>query len=78
MGEVGHYFVENIDEYSLNEEMEDFFDFFEFGSYIAEEKGGKFISGGFVYYDGDGQLEELLEGLEPENNEMNMGGIESC
>lgn len=78
MGEVGHYFVDNIDEYSLNEEMEDFFDFFEFGNYMAEEKEGKFISNGFVYYDGDGQLEELLGRLESEDNEMNMGGMQPC
>ena len=46
--------------------------------YIADEKAGKFISGGFIYYDGPGQLEDLLESLDSEGEKMNMGGIHSC
>lgn len=73
--DVGQFLVDNMSCYSMNVEMEEFFDFTAFGEHIAEENGGKFVAGGFVYYDGDGELEELLEGLESEDEGMNMGGM---
>lgn len=76
--EVGHYFVENDDDYGIHPDMEEFFDFSGFGEFIADEKAGKFISGGFIYYDGPGQLEDLLESLDSEGEKMNMGEIHSC
>ncbi len=73
--DVGHYLVDNISEYRLNLEMEDYFDFSGFGEHIAEEHDGQFVDGGFVYYDSYDSLDELLDGLESEDEGMNMGGM---
>ncbi|MBR7033710.1 MAG: antirestriction protein ArdA [Clostridia bacterium] len=73
--EVGHYLVDNISEYRLNLEMEDYFDFSGFGEHIAEEHDGQFVDGGFVYYDSYDSLDELLDGLEPEDEGIDMGGM---
>ena len=73
--DVGHYLVDNISEYRLNLEMEDYFDFSGFGEHIAEEHDGQFVEGGFIYYDSYDSLDELLDGLEPEDEGINMGGM---
>lgn len=73
--DVGHFLVDNISEYRLNLEMEDYFDFSGFGEHIAEEHNGQFVDGGFIYYDSYESLDELLDGLDPEDEGMNMGGI---
>ena len=57
------------------EAMEDYFDFSGFGEHIAEEHDGQFVDGGFIYYDSYESLDELLDGLDPEDEGMNMGGI---
>ena len=73
--DVGHYLVDNICEYRINIEMEDYFDFSGFGEHIAEEHDGQFVDGGFIYYDSYESLDELLERLEPEDEGINMGGM---
>lgn len=73
--DIGHYLVDNVDEYVMNIELEDFFDFAAFGEHIAEEHEGEFVEGGFVYYDGEGYLYEFLERMEPEEEGISMGGM---
>ncbi len=55
--------------------MEDYFDFSGFGEHIAEEHDGQFVDGGFIYYDSYDSLDEFLDGLNPEDEGMNMGGM---
>ena len=59
----------------MNIEMEEYFDFYGFGEYFAEEHDGQFVSGGFVYFDSDKTLDEFLEELESEDEGMDMGGM---
>jgi len=73
--DVGQHFVYDKPEYSLHADMEDFFDFKGFGEHIALERHGRFVSGGFVYYDGNGHIDDVLYDLEPENQGMTMGGM---
>lgn len=73
--DIGHFLVDNVDEYGMNIEMEEYFDFSGFGEYFAEEHDGQFVSGGFVYFDSDRTLDEFLEELESEDEGMDMGGI---
>ena len=73
--EVGHYFLNNSDDYELSEELEDFFDFHEFGEYIAEERSGQFVSGGFIYYNGNYDMSEILDQLNTADSTMRMGGL---
>lgn len=73
--DIGHYLVDNVDEYVMNIELEDFFDFAAFGEHIAEEHEGEFVEGGFVYYDDEGYLYEFLERMEPEEEGISMGGM---
>ena len=69
--DVGRYIVDNNDCYALHPELEDYFDFNGFGEHIAEEYGGKFIDGNFIYNDTDTDLSEILYQDEP----MTMGDI---
>ena len=69
--DVGRYIVDNNDCYALHPELEDYFDFNGFGEHIAEEYGGKFVGGNFIYNDTDTSLLDILYQDEP----MTMGGI---
>ena len=73
--DIGHFLVDNVDEYGMNIEMEEYFDFSGFGEYFAEEHDGQFVNGGFVYFDSDRSLDEFLEELESEDEGMDMGGM---
>lgn len=67
--------MDNVDEYGMNIEMEDYFDFSGFGEHFAEKHDGQFVNGGFVYFDSDRTLDEFLEELESEDEGMDMGGM---
>ena len=73
--DIGHFLVDNVDEYGLTIEMEEYFDFSGFGEYFAEEHDGQFVGGGFIYFDSDRTLDEFLEELESEGESMDMGGM---
>ena len=73
--DIGHFLVDNVDEYGMNIEMEEYFDFSGFGEYFAEEHDGQFVGGGFVYFDSDRTLDEFLEELESEGESIDMGGM---
>ena len=73
--DIGHFLVNNVDEYRMNIEMEEYFDFSGFGEYFAEEHDGQFVGGGFIYFDSDRTLDEFLEELESEGESMDMGGM---
>ena len=70
--DVGRYIVDNNDCYALHPELEDYFDFNGFGEHIAEEYGGKFIDGNFIYNDTFTSLSEILYQDKP----MTMGGMQ--
>lgn len=74
---VGRYFIDTdcYEEYEISDELQDFFDFAEFGEYIAEEKSGQFVTGGFIYYDGCDDISVILDQLDGEDNSMTMGGM---
>lgn len=69
--DVGRFYAENEQEYSLNPEMEDFFDFDGFGAYMAEERGGEFLSSGFVCMQDGAELSEILD----DDETMTMAGM---
>ena len=69
--DVGRYIGDNNNCYALHPELEDYFDFNGFGEHIAEEYGGKFVGGNFIYNDTDTSLLDILYQDEP----MTMGGM---
>ena len=73
--DVAHFLVDNADEYGMNIEMEEYFDFSGFGEYFAEEHNGQFLGGGFVYLDSDRTIDEFLKELESEDSCIDMGGM---
>ena len=73
--DIGHFLVDNVDEYRMNIEMEEYFDFSGFGEYFAEEHDGQFVSGGFIYFGSDRTWDEFLDELESEDEGMDMGGM---
>lgn len=74
---VGRFFVESdyYDEYEISDELCDFFDYAGFGAHMAEEKGGQFVSGGFIFCDVEDGLDSIMDKLEDENSSMTMGGM---
>lgn len=73
--EVGKQFVDHCDDYKLHDDMYDFFDFYEFGRFIAKEYDGQFTSQGFIYYSGYDTMDVIMNDLEDEGCPMTMGGI---
>ncbi len=73
--ELAHYLVDNLSDYNMSPEMEDFFDFSAFGEQFVEERGGQFVNGGFLYCSEYESIEELLVDVEAENEGMTMGGM---
>lgn len=69
--DVGRYIGDNNNCYALHPELEDYFDFNGFGEHIAEEYGGKFVGGNFIYNDTDTSLLDILYPDKP----MTMGEI---
>ena len=69
--EVGRYIGDNNNCYALHPELEDHFDFNGFGEHIAEEYGGKFVGGNFIYNDTDTSLLDILYPDKP----ITMGGM---
>lgn len=69
--DVGRYIGDNNNCYALHPELEDYFDFNGFGEHIAEEYGGKFVGGNFIYNDTDTSLLDILYQDKP----MTMGEI---
>ena len=73
--DIGCFFVENESEYHLDTEMREYFDYAAFGKYLVDRHDGHFVDGGFIYSDSDRSLDEILEGLESEDEGMDMGGM---
>ena len=68
---VGHFFIDNYSEYSLNPDLEDYFDFDAFGRHMREEQGGEFVSDGFVCMEQECDIDDILD----EDDSMTMGGM---
>ena len=73
--EVGKQFVDHCDDYKLHDDMYDFFDFYEFGRFIAKEYDGQFTSHGFICYSGYDTMDTITNDLEDEGGSMTMGGM---
>lgn len=73
---IGRFFVDTdcYEEYEISDDLQGFFNFAEFGEYIAEEKEGEFVPDGFMFYDGVGGMDDLRSQLESEES-MTMGGM---
>ena len=76
MEEVGRCFLENNSDYSLHNDLQDYFDYDGFGSHVAERYDGKFVDSGFVCMDEDCSLEKVLRGTE--NQAVSYGGMSLC
>lgn len=74
---IGRYFVDNdyYDEFEISDELCDSFDFAGFGAYMAGVRNGEFVSGGFVFYDGEDGFDSFMDKLEDESSSMTMGGM---
>lgn len=68
---VGRYMTESYDEYRVNSEIENFFNFEKFGEYIADKNQGKFVSGGFIFNTSNRTLNQILY----ENSNIALGGM---
>lgn len=74
--EVGHFFIERTGEFFLSPELLPFLDFARLGEALIQEKEGKFVPSGFVYYSGYWEAEDVLGQLEEERGgEIRLGGM---
>ncbi len=73
---VGRFFVDSdcYEEYEISDDLQDFFDFAGFGEHIADEMDGEFVPEGFIFYDGNGKIDDLRNQLESEES-LTMGGM---
>lgn len=73
--EIGMHFIDHNAEYDLHPDLYEYFDFNEFGEHMAEELSGQFTSLGFIYYNGEESMEDVLNETNGENSSMTMGGM---
>ncbi len=74
--DIGHYFIDNCDDYHISIELEEYFDFSAFGEAIQEEHEGRYIGENFVYYNGSASLSQITDLFEQKNEpEIEMGGM---
>jgi hypothetical protein len=74
--DLGRWWIDNHDELQLSIELEDYFDYNQFGSDIHEEYSGTFLAdenNSYVYIKYGRSLEDILE--QDENEGLNMGGM---
>lgn len=71
---LGRWWIENHDELQLSMELEDYFDYDQYGEKIHWEYSGEFLAdGGYVFMKDRYSLEDILDTEEDES--MTMGGI---
>ena len=58
--EVAEYFLDNIYECALPEELESYLDMCDFGSYLIKQHDGRFVVGGFVCMESGCSLEQIM------------------
>ena len=74
--DLGRWWIDNHDELELSIELEDYFDYDQFGSDIHEEYSGTFLSdenSGYVYIKDGQRLQDILDRDEDEG--LSMGGM---
>lgn len=71
---LGRWWIENHDELQLSMELEDYFDYDQYGEEIHREHSGEFLAdGGYVFMEYGHRLEDILDTDEDES--MTMGGM---
>ncbi len=74
--DIGKYFVENDEDYSVSAELEDFIKYDELGEHLREEMDGKFGEHGYVSMNNQvDTLEQILEEYSGQIRGVTMGGI---
>ena len=74
--DLGRWWIDNHDELQLSIELEDYFDYDQFGSDIHEEYSGTFLAdenSGYVYIKYGRSLQDILDRDEDEG--LSMGGM---
>lgn len=72
---VGHFLIQQGEEWEADPALEPFLDLERFGVYVSEERHGRFVSGGFVYYSGPEDVEEVLGWLKRGDGPIMSGGM---
>lgn len=74
--DIGKYFVENDEDYSVGPELEDFIKYDELGEHLREEMEGKFSEHGYVSMNNQvDTLDHILEEYSGQIRAVTMGGI---
>lgn len=74
--EVGRYFVDNDEDYSVSAELEDFIKYDELGEHLREEMEGMFNEHGYVSMNNACEtVEEIIETYSSKIQNTGMGGI---
>lgn len=72
--DLGRWWIENHDELQLSIELEDYFDYDQYGEEIHQEHSGEFLAdSGYVFMEYGHRIEDILDTEEDES--MTMGGI---
>ena len=70
----GKYMIQKSGRFEFDSELEDFYDYAKYGQQRLDRESGQFVDGGYIVYEGDLSLDELMMG-DPAEQELQMGSM---
>ena len=73
--EYGKYMIRQSGHFEYDENLDDFYDYAKYGAERINEVGGIFTDRGYIAYNGDISMEEVMEGGQTDRMGFQMGGL---
>lgn len=73
--EYGKYMIQQSGHFEYDENLEDFYDYAKYGMERMNEENGMFTDRGYIAYNGDISIEEVMEGGQTDRMGFQMGGL---
>ena len=73
--EYGKYMIQQSGHFEYDENLDDFYDYAKYGIERINEENGMFTDRGYIAYNGDISMEELMEGGQTDRMDFQMGGL---
>ena len=73
--EYGKYMIQQSGHFDYDENLDDFYDYAKYGIERINEENGIFTDRGYIAYNGDIKIEEVMEGGQTDHMGFQMGGL---
>lgn len=73
--EYGKYMIQQSGHFDYDENLDDFYDYAKYGIERINEENGMFTDRGYIAYNGDISMEEVMEGGQTDRMGFQMGGL---